>query len=192
MAPSDEAELARMVVTAAGIDDHPSAIRYPRGEGVGIEIPKNPKPIEIGKGRILREGKTVAILSLGTRLQDAMTAAEDLAAHGFSTTVADARFAKPVDADLVRKLAQSHDVLITVEEAAIGGFSAQVLDILVAEDLIQGVRLRTLFMPDRFIDQDKPDRQVAEAGLDSAGIVKAALAALEAGATVETDAPARA
>jgi len=120
MAPSDEAELARMTVTAAGIDHAPSAIRYPRGEGIGIEIPENPEPLEIGRGRILREGKTVAILSLGTRLQDALAAADDLAARGFSTTVADARFAKPVDTALIRDLALNHDVLITVEEASIG------------------------------------------------------------------------
>jgi 1-deoxy-D-xylulose-5-phosphate synthase len=194
MAPSDEGELARMVKTAQGIDDRPSAIRYPRGEGTGVEIPENPEPLEIGKGRILREGKTVAILSLGTRLADAMAAAEDLAARGFSTTVADARFAKPVDADLIRQLAEGHEVLITVEEASIGGFSAQVLQVLTDGDLLSnGLKLRTLFMPDRFLDQDKPAAQIAEAVLDADGILKAALSALGVeDAPAETGAPARA
>ncbi|MDW3206733.1 MAG: 1-deoxy-D-xylulose-5-phosphate synthase [Alphaproteobacteria bacterium] len=192
MAPSDEAELAHMVATAAGIDDRPSAIRYPRGEGTGIELPETPTALEIGKGRILREGKTVAILSLGTRLQDALSAADDLAARGFSTTVADARFAKPVDAELIRRLAETHDVLITVEEGSIGGFSAQVMDVLTRNDLLQGLKVRTLYMPDVFLDQDKPAAQVAEAGLDSAGIVEAALSALGADRTDTAEKPARA
>jgi len=194
MAPSDEGELAHMVKTAQTIDDCPSAIRYPRGEGIGVEIPEDPEVLPIGKGRILREGKTVAILSLGTRLQDALSAADDLAAQGFSTTVADARFAKPVDADLIRDLAQNHDVLVTVEEASIGGFSAQVLQVLTEGDLLDGLKVRTLFMPDSFLDQDKPAAQVAQAGLDAAGIVKAALNALGADKTngSQTEEPARA
>ncbi len=194
MAPSDEAELAHMVKTAQLIDDRPSAIRYPRGEGVGIEIPEDPQPLEIGKGRILREGKTVAILSLGTRLQDALAAADDLAAHGFSTTVADARFAKPVDEALIRELAEGHDVLVTVEEASIGGFSAQVLHVLTENDLLGDLKLRTLYMPDAFLDHDKPAAQVAAAGLDAVGIVKAALNALGADRADggQTEEPARA
>ncbi|WP_319637355.1 1-deoxy-D-xylulose-5-phosphate synthase [Pacificispira spongiicola] len=178
MAPSDEAELAHMVATAAAIDDCPSAIRYPRGEGTGADLPEVPKVLEIGKGRILREGKTVAILSLGTRLQDALAAADDLAARGLSATVADARFAKPVDTDLIDRLARDHDLLITVEEGSVGGFATQVLDHMTKADLLQTVKLRTLYMPDRFLDQDKPERQVADAGLDAAGIVKTALDAL--------------
>ncbi|MBO6863118.1 MAG: 1-deoxy-D-xylulose-5-phosphate synthase [Alphaproteobacteria bacterium] len=192
MAPSDEAELAHMVATAVGIDDRPSAIRYPRGEGTGVEMPETPTALEIGKGRILREGKTVAILSLGTRLQDALAAADDLAVRGFSATVADARFAKPIDTALVRRLAETHDVLITVEEGSIGGFSAQVLDFLTRNDLLQGLKLRTLYMPDTFLDQEKPAVQVAQAGLDSAGIVAAALSALGADRTDGAEKPARA
>ncbi len=192
MAPSDEAELAHMVATAVGIDDRPSAIRYPRGEGTGVEMPETPTALEIGKGRILREGKTVAILSLGTRLQDALAAADDLAVRGFSATVADARFAKPIDTALVRRLAETHDVLITVEEGSIGGFSAQVLDFLTQNDLLQGLKLRTLYMPDTFLDQEKPAVQVAQAGLDSAGIVDAALSALGADRTDGAEKPARA
>jgi 1-deoxy-D-xylulose-5-phosphate synthase len=192
MAPSDEAELAHMVATAVGIDDRPSAIRYPRGEGTGVEMPETPTALEIGKGRILREGKTVAILSLGTRLQDALAAADDLAVRGFSATVADARFAKPIDTALVRRLAETHDVLITVEEGSIGGFSAQVLDFLTRNDLLQGLKLRTLYMPDTFLDQEKPAVQVAQAGLDSAGIAAAALSALGADRTDGAEKPARA
>src|SRR5262249_16250018 len=127
MAPADEAELKHMVATAAAIDDGPSAVRYPRGEGVGIELPAEGVPLEIGKGRILREGTTVALLSLGPRLAECMKAADQLAAFGLSTTVADARFAKPLDSDLVRRLANSHEVLVTVEEGAIGGFGSHVL-----------------------------------------------------------------
>jgi 1-deoxy-D-xylulose-5-phosphate synthase len=192
MAPSDEAELAHMVATAVAIDDRPSAIRYPRGEGEGVDMPETPTALEIGKGRIVREGKTVAILSLGTRLADALAAADELAAKGLSTTVADARFAKPVDADLIKMLARDHDLLITVEEASIGGFSAQVLDVLTRGDLLGDVKVRTLFMPDAFLDQDKPAAQVAQAGLDAAGIVAAALDALGGEAVSDADAPARA
>lgn len=192
MAPSDEAELAHMVATAVAIDDRPSAIRYPRGEGVGVDMPETPKAVEIGKGRIVREGKTVAILSLGTLLAEAMMAADELAAKGLSTTVADARFAKPVDAELIRSLATDHELLITVEEASIGGFSTQVMAVLAREDLLSGLKVRTLFMPDRFLDQDKPAAQLAEAGLDAAGIVAAALDALDGVSESDADAPARA
>ena len=192
MAPSDEAELAHMVKTAVGIDDCPSAIRYPRGEGVGAEIPKTPQTLAIGKGRIVREGKTVAILSLGARLLDALAAADELTGRGFSTTVADARFAKPADAALIQQLAETHEVLITVEEGSIGGFSAQVLQVLSEGDLLSGLKVRALVMPDRFLDQDKPAAQVADAGLDAAGILKAALIALGAADVARTKAPMKA
>lgn len=190
MAAADEAELVHMVATAASIDDRPSAFRYPRGEGVGVDMPETPQVLEIGKGRILREGNTVAILSLGTRLQASLDAADQLQAKGYSTTVADARFAKPIDAELVRTLARNHDVLITVEEGSIGGFATQVLDLLVREDLTQNVKVRPLYMPDAFLDQDKPDIQVEQAGLSASDIVSAALHALGDGEALE--APARA
>jgi len=182
MAPSDEAELVNMVATAATIDDRPSAIRYPRGEGVGVELPPKGKPLEIGKGRIVQEGSTVAILSLGNRLADSMKAAEDLASRGLSTTVADARFAKPLDGALIRDLASRHDVLITIEEASIGGFGAHVLTYLTDEGLLDdGLKVRTMTMPDRFLEQDKPDVQVAEAGLDANAIVAKVLTVLGRG-----------
>lgn len=178
MAAADEAELARMVSTALSIDDRPSAFRYPRGEGVGIDIPENPEPLEIGKGRVLREGSSVAILSLGARLQDALKAANELSIKGISCTVADARFAKPLDTDLVRRLAQNHEVLITIEEGSIGGFATQVLDFLAREDLTRNVKLRPMFMPDRFLDHDKPEIQYEKAGLSAVNIVNTALKAL--------------
>ncbi|MEQ8666235.1 MAG: 1-deoxy-D-xylulose-5-phosphate synthase [Rhodospirillales bacterium] len=179
MAPSDEAELMHMVATAAKIGDRPSAIRYPRGEGVGVELPPKGEPLEIGKGRIVREGSSVAILSLGNRLADSLRAAEDLASRGLSTTVADARFAKPLDHDLIRDLAARHEVLITIEEASIGGFGAHVLTFLGEAGLLDsGLKVRTMTMPDRFIEQDKPDRQIAEAGLDADSIVAKVLTAL--------------
>ncbi|MEQ9331024.1 1-deoxy-D-xylulose-5-phosphate synthase [Thalassobaculum sp.] len=179
MAPSDEAELVHMVATAAAIDDGPSAVRYPRGEGVGVELPARGTPLEIGRGRVVREGTSVALLSLGGRLQECLTAADDLASRGLSTTVADARFAKPVDTALIRRLAAEHAVLITVEEASIGGFSAQVLHYLASEGLLdRGLVVRPMTLPDRFIDHEKPEVQYAQAGLDAAGIVATALLAL--------------
>ncbi len=179
MAPSDEAELVHMVATAAAIDDGPSAVRYPRGEGVGVELPARGTPLEIGRGRIVREGTSVALLSLGGRLQECLKAAEELAARGLSTTVADARFAKPIDTDLVRRLAAEHAVLITVEEGSVGGFAAQVLHYLATEGLLdRGLVVRPITLPDRFIDHDKPEVQYARAGLDAAGIVATALTAL--------------
>ncbi len=179
MAPSDEAELMHMVATAAAYNDGPSAVRYPRGEGVGVELPARGKPLEIGKGRIVREGTTVAILSLGSRLQDSLKAAEELAARGLSTTVADARFAKPLDEGLVRGLALKHDVVVVVEEGSVGGFGSHVLAYLTNAGLLDGgVKVRSLTMPDRFIEHEKPDTQIANAGLDSVGIVAAALRAL--------------
>ncbi|MEQ9170560.1 MAG: 1-deoxy-D-xylulose-5-phosphate synthase [Rhodospirillales bacterium] len=191
MAPADEAELMHMTATAAGINDRPSAIRYPRGEGVGVELPAKGTPLEIGKGRILREGSTIAILSLGAPLQECLKAAEDLGTRGLSVTVADARFAKPIDEDLVRRLAADHEVLVTVEEGSIGGFSAQVLQFMANDGLLEnGLKVRAVTMPDAFLEQDKPEAQVAQAGLDAAGIVATVLSAL--GRADEATAPARA
>ncbi|WP_119458919.1 1-deoxy-D-xylulose-5-phosphate synthase [Rhodospirillaceae bacterium SYSU D60014] len=179
MAAADEAELVHMVATAAAIDNRPSAFRYPRGEGGGVDLPTEGVPLEIGKGRILQEGTTVALLSYGTRLQECLKAAEDLATRGLSTTVADARFCKPLDEDLVRRLAIEHDVLITVEEGSIGGFGSHVLQFLATAGLLDlGLKIRPLCLPDRFIDQDKPERQYDEAGLNARHIVATALQAL--------------
>ncbi len=179
MAAADEAELVHMVHTAALHDTGPIAFRYPRGEGVGVPLPETPQRLEIGKGRIVRAGKKVAILSLGTRLAEAMKAADELDARGLSTTVADLRFAKPLDVDLIRRLATSHEVLVTIEEAAVGGFGAHVLTLASDEGWTDdGLRIRTMRLPDIFQDHDKPERQYAEAGLDAAGIVKTVLSAL--------------
>ncbi|RXF72924.1 1-deoxy-D-xylulose-5-phosphate synthase [Hansschlegelia zhihuaiae] len=179
MAPSDEAELVHMVATAAAYDEGPCAFRYPRGEGVGVELPMRGRVLPVGRGRILREGTTVALLSLGTRLGAAQEAAEELALKGVSATVADARFAKPLDRALILSLAREHEVLITVEEAAAGGFGASVLQLLAGEGALdRGLKIRTLALPDQFIEHDKPERQVAQAGLDARAITAAALAAL--------------
>ena len=179
MAASDEVELARMVATAASIDDRPSAFRYPRGEGLGLEMPAVNEPLEIGKGRIVREGTSVAILSFGTRLGESLKAADLLAARGLSATVADARFAKPLDIDLILRLAREHEALITVEEGSMGGFGAFVLQELAARGALdRGLKVRTLVLPDVFQDQDKPDLMYAQAGLDAEGIAAGALAAL--------------
>ena len=179
MAASDEAELAHMVATAVAIDDRPSAFRYPRGDGIGIAIPELAEPLEIGRGRIVREGTAAAILSFGTRLGESLKAAEILAARGFSTTVADARFAKPLDVDLILRLAREHEVLITVEEGAVGGFGAFVLHALAAHGALDhGLKVRTLTLPDIFQDHDKPETMYATAGLDAEGIARATLAAL--------------
>ncbi|XZP59147.1 1-deoxy-D-xylulose-5-phosphate synthase [Asticcacaulis solisilvae] len=179
MAAADEAELAAMIATATAYDDGPSAFRYPRGEGVGINIPEMSEPLAIGKGRIVREGSKVAILSLGTRLTDALKAADMLAARGLSTTVADARFAKPIDRELVLQLARHHECLITVEEGSEGGFGAFVLQFLAAECALDaGLKIRTLTLPDRFQDQDTMNAMYADAGLDAAGITLTALKAL--------------
>jgi 1-deoxy-D-xylulose-5-phosphate synthase len=154
-------------------------VRYPRGDGVGVELPVRGIPLEIGRGRVIREGTAVALLSLGTRLHECMKAAEELAMRGLSTTVADARFAKPIDEKLVRRLASEHEVLITVEEGAIGGFAAQVMQFLATAGLLDnGLKIRPLILPDRFIDHNKPELQYAEAGLDAKHIVATALAAL--------------
>jgi len=179
MAAADEAELMHMVATAASINDRPSAVRYPRGEGVGVDLPAKGTPLEIGKGRVIREGTTIAILSLGTRLQEALKAADRLGTYGYSTTVADARFAKPLDEDLIRRLARTHDVLITVEEGAIGGFASHVMQFLARDGLLDnGLKIRPMTLPDVFIDQDKPDAMYEAAGLNASGIVQTALEAL--------------
>jgi 1-deoxy-D-xylulose-5-phosphate synthase len=179
MAAADEAELVHMVATAAVIDDRPSAFRYPRGEGVGVELPAEGIPLEIGKGRIMREGHKVALLSLGTRLSHCLKAADELAAHGLSTTVADARFAKPLDVDLLLRLAREHEVLITVEEGSIGGFGSHVLQTLAEHGLLdRGLKVRSMVLPDVFIDQDSPDRMYAFARLDASSIAAKAMAAL--------------
>jgi 1-deoxy-D-xylulose-5-phosphate synthase len=179
MGPADEAELARVIATAVEIDDRPSAFRYPRGEGVGVEIPALAEPLEIGKGRIVREGSAVAILSFGTRLAESLRAAELLAARGLSATVADARFAKPLDIELLLRLARNHEALITVEEGSMGGFGAFVLQALAEHGALdRGLKVRTLVLPDVFQDQDKPEAMYAEAGLDAEGIVRGALNAL--------------
>ena len=180
MAAADEAELVHMVATAAAIDDRPSAVRYPRGEGLGLPLPERGTPLEIGKGRIVREGTTVALLSLGTRLAACMSAADELSRHGLSTTVADARFAKPLDEDLVRRLAVEHEVLITVEEGAIGGFASYVLDYLARHDLLDsGLKVRTMVLPDAFLDHDAPNHMYDAAGMNAPHIMTMALAALD-------------
>ncbi|MGH6947507.1 MAG: 1-deoxy-D-xylulose-5-phosphate synthase [Kiloniellales bacterium] len=190
MAASDEVELMHMVATAAQIDDRPSAFRYPRGEALGLEMPARGTPLEIGKGRVVRDGGKVAILSYGTRLADALKAAETLAARGLPTTVADARFAKPLDQELIRQLARHHEVLVTVEEGTIGGFAAQTMQFMALDGLLEnGLKFRPLTLPDVFIDHDKPEKQIEMAGLDANGIVAAVLRALGRPAL---EAPARA
>jgi 1-deoxy-D-xylulose-5-phosphate synthase len=178
MAAADEAELVHMVATARAIDDRPSAFRYPRGEGTGVPMPAIGEPLAIGKGRVLREGSKVAILSFGTRLPECLKAADKLSAYGLSATVADARFAKPLDTVLVRRLAAHHEVLLTIEEGAIGGFGAHVLHFAAWDGLLdKGLKIRPLILPDRFIDQDSPERMYETAGLDAKGIVAAVLSA---------------
>jgi 1-deoxy-D-xylulose-5-phosphate synthase len=179
MAAADEAELRHMVATAVAIDDRPCAVRYPRGEGVGVELPAEGRALEIGRGRIVREGTAVALLSLGTRLGECLKAADQLATLGLSTTVADARFAKPLDHDLVRRLAQNHEVLVTVEEGAVGGFASHVLQFLAREGLLdRGLKVRPMVLPDVFIDHDKPERMYERAGLNAAQIVADVMATL--------------
>ena len=179
MAPANEAELMHMVATAAKIDDRPSAIRYPRGEGTGAALPSRGKALEIGRARVLQEGSSVAILSLGTRLADSLKAATALAARGFTTTVVDARFAKPFDFRLVEQLARHHEVLITVEEASIGGFGAMVMHHLAWAGLLENsLKFRPMALPDRFIDHNSPAAQISDAGLSMADIVGVALTAL--------------
>ena len=187
MAPSDELELMHMVATSAGIDDRPSALRYPRGEGTGLTLPERGTPLAIGRGRIMREGSAVAILSLGTRLADSLRAADELAARGLSTTVADARFAKPFDVGLIEQLAKHHAVLIIVEEGSIGGFGAAILQHLAKCGLLDGgVRVRSMTLPDRFIDHNVPAAQIIEAGLAAKDIVATAMGALGSEASQPT------
>jgi 1-deoxy-D-xylulose-5-phosphate synthase len=179
MAAADEVELVNMVHTMAVHDSGPIAVRYPRGEGLGLELPAVPEALEIGKGRVVREGKKVAILSLGTRLAEAEKAADQLDAMGLSTSVADLRFAKPLDGELIRRLMTTHEVVVTVEEAAIGGLGAHVLTLASDEGLMDaGLKIRTLRLPDRFQDHDKPEKQYEEAGLDAPHIVETVLKAL--------------
>ncbi|PTM60863.1 1-deoxy-D-xylulose-5-phosphate synthase [Phreatobacter oligotrophus] len=183
MAAADEAELVHMVATAAAFDEGPIAFRYPRGEGVGVDLPAEGVPLAIGKGRIVREGTRIALLSLGTRLAECLRAAEDLGALGLSTTVADARFAKPLDLDLVTRLAREHEVLITVEEGSIGGFGSFVLHALSDAGLLDGAcRVRSMVLPDVYLDHDKPEAMYATAGLDAKGIVAKVFEALGRGA----------
>jgi 1-deoxy-D-xylulose-5-phosphate synthase len=179
MAAADEAELVHMVATAAAIDDRPSAFRYPRGEGTGVAMPAEGKPLPIGRGRVLREGTAAAILNFGARLSECLRAADDLAAHGLSVTVADARFAKPLDRDLVLRLAREHELLVTIEEGSVGGFSSHVLETLALEGAFErGLKVRPMVLPDAFVDQDSPAAMYARAGLDRRGIVATVLAAL--------------
>jgi len=179
MAAADEADLMHMVATAASIDDRPSAFRYPRGNGVGVQMPEFGVPLEIGKGRIMREGTKVAILSLGGRLQECLKAAEELNAHGLSTTVADARFMKPLDEDLILRLAREHEVLITVEEGSVGGFASHVLQLLATKGALdQGLRVRPMVLPDKFMPHGDPEALYSDAGLKAKNIVETAMGAL--------------
>ncbi|MBU3887571.1 1-deoxy-D-xylulose-5-phosphate synthase [Methylosinus sporium] len=182
MSPADEAELVHMVATSVAFDEGPIAFRFPRGEGVGVELPQRGEVLEIGRGRVIREGSKVAILSLGTRLADALTAAKELTGRGISTTVADARFAKPIDRDLLLRLAANHEVLITIEEGSIGGFGSQAFQILSEHGALDGARgafkFRSMILPDLYLDHDKPDVMLARAGLDARAIVAKVLEAL--------------
>ena len=184
MAAGDEAELVHMVATAVAYEEGPLAFRYPRGEGIGVDMPETGKALTIGKGRILREGSKVALLSFGGRLHEALKAADELAAHGYPTTVADARFAKPLDTDLVERLTREHEVIVTIEEASIGGFATQVLEHLVKNDLIKdGLKIRPMHLPDRFQDQDTPYEMYENAKLNAKHIVQTALIAIGANKT---------
>ncbi len=179
MAAGNEAELFHMVATAAAIDDRPSSFRYPRGEGVGVELPEKGEVLPLGKGRIVREGTKIAILNFGAHLAESLKAADELGAHGLSTTVADARFCKPLDEDLVRRLAREHEVLITIEEGAIGGFAAHVLQFMAHDGLLEsGVKVRPMVMKDIFVDQDAIDKMYEASGLSRADIVRTAFEAL--------------
>jgi 1-deoxy-D-xylulose-5-phosphate synthase len=187
MAAADEADLMHMVATAVAIDDRPSALRYPRGEGLGVPMPAEGKPLEIGKGRIVQEGHKVALFSYGARLGECLTAGQELKALGLSTTVADARFAKPIDVDLLTRLAREHEVLITIEEGSIGGFGSYVLQTLAGQGMLDGgLRVRCMVLPDKFLDQDAPVAMYAAAGLDARAIVAKVFEALGKDAAKET------
>jgi len=193
MAAGDEAELVHMVRTAAAYDEGPISFRYPRGEGMGVDMPERGNILEIGRGRVLREGGKVALLNLGGRLAECLAAADDLAARGLPTTVADARFAKPLDTELIDQLVRNHEVVLTIEEGAVGGFASHVLHHLaMSGQLDKGVAIRPLVLPDRFIDQDKPDIMYAQAGLDRQAIVEKALSALDVSPALAENAPQRA
>jgi 1-deoxy-D-xylulose-5-phosphate synthase len=179
MAASDEAELVHMVATAASINDGPCAFRYPRGEGVGVDLPEIGIPLEIGKGRLVREGSRVALLSLGARLQECLKAADELTSRGLSITVADARFAKPLDETLISQLIRKHEVLITIEEGAIGGFGTQVLHFAARNNLFsEGCKIRTMFLPDRFVSHASPVEQYEDAAMTSKDIIAEIFAGL--------------
>ena len=168
-----------MVATQVAIDDCPSALRYPRGEGLGVPMPTEGKPLEIGRGRVLREGDKVALLCYGTRLGECLKAADELAGFGLSTTVADARFAKPLDVDMLLRLAREHEVLLTIEEGSIGGFGSFVMQTLAEHGVLdRGLKIRSMVLPDIFIDHDSPNAMYAQAGLDAKGIVAKAFEAL--------------
>jgi 1-deoxy-D-xylulose-5-phosphate synthase len=188
MAASDEAEMVHMVATQVAINDRPSALRYPRGEGRGVEMPEAGVPLPIGKGRIIREGKKVALLSFGTRLAECEKAADELAAHGLSATIADARFMKPLDEDLVLKLARDHEILITIEEGAVGGFGSHVMQFVSDQGLLDSgmLRFRSMVLPDVFLDHDTPAAMYARAGLDAKSIVKKVFETLGKDFTAET------
>jgi 1-deoxy-D-xylulose-5-phosphate synthase len=171
-----------MVATAAHIDDRPSAIRYPRGEGTGVARPAEGVPLEIGRGRIVKEGSGIAILNFGARMTQVLLAAERMAGYGLSPTIADARFAKPLDTALIRRLAREHEVLITIEEGAAGGFGAHVMHFLAHDGLLdKGLKIRPMTLPDVFQDHDSPEKMYAQAGLDADGILRTALQALGRG-----------
>jgi 1-deoxy-D-xylulose-5-phosphate synthase len=179
MAAADEVELVNMVHSLAVHDSGPIAVRYPRGEGRGLELPAVPEALEIGKGRVVREGSTIALLSFGTRLSECLKAAEELATFGLSTTVADARFAKPLDTELIFRLAREHEMLITIEEGSIGGFGSQVLQALADAGMLDaGLKVRSMVLPDIFIDQDSPAKMYEQAGLDAKAIVAKVFEAL--------------
>jgi 1-deoxy-D-xylulose-5-phosphate synthase len=185
MAPSDEAELVNMVATAVAINDRPSALRYPRGEGTGIARPEQGIALEIGKGRIVKEGTGIAILCFGTRMSEVLLASERLAGYGLSPTIADARFAKPLDTAMIRRLAKEHEVLITIEEGSMGGFGAHVMHFMAHDGLLdRGLKVRPMTLPDSFQDHDTPEKMYAEAGLNADGIVHTVLSALGRGAEV--------
>jgi 1-deoxy-D-xylulose-5-phosphate synthase len=180
MAAADEAELVHMVATAAAIDDRPSAFRYPRGEGLGLPLPEKGRPLEIGRGRVLREGGSIAILNFGARLGECLKAADDLADRGITATIADARFAKPLDRELILRLAREHEVLMTIEEGSVGGFASHVMELLAREGVLdRGLKFRPLVLPDVFIEHDSPANMYATAALDSRGITAAALTTLK-------------
>ena len=179
MAAGDEADLVHMVATCVAIDDAPSAVRFPRGDGIGVEMPEFGVPLEIGRGRIIREGTTIALLNFGGRLAECLKAAQELGAYGLSTTVADARFAKPLDTDLINRLVREHEVVITIEEGSIGGFGSHVLHHLATNgQLDHGLKIRTMVLPDVFIEHDSQNAQYDLAGLNARHIVATALAAL--------------